>query len=182
MNAVPAAWLVAGGIAVLAALLLGLVALRRRRSGLAHLLRRISWQRLEDVIIPDDVDGEIHLDLALLTDRGILLLEVRQASGTLFWGEQLEQWTVLDGARRTVLRNPLPALRARRHAVQALAPHVPVDARLLLAGPVQISGGTPPGLMLREELLIAFPARGKQRPAPALQQAWDALKSASRPA
>jgi hypothetical protein len=182
VNELPLAWLVAAGVTATAGLVLGLVMLRRRRRGLGHLLRSIAWQRLKDVIVPDDVDGEIHLDLALLTDRGILLLEIREVSGTLFWGEHLEQWTVLDGARRTVLRNPLPALQARRHAVRAIAPQVPVEARLLLVGPVQISGGSPPGVMLREELVVAFPAHGKQRPTAPLQQAWDTLKAASRPA
>jgi hypothetical protein len=133
------------------------------------------------VVIPDDVDGEIHLDLALLTPRGILVLEIRRAAGTLFWGEQLERWTVLDGARRKVIDNPLPGMRARRHAVHALAPRVPVDGRVLFIGPVQISGDNPPGVVLQSELLAEFPARGRTPPPDALREAWDALRAASRP-
>src|SRR5690606_27488112 len=108
VNAAPNAWL-GGGLALLAVLLLvvGLVVFLRRRQSLEVLLGRIAWRQLADVVIPDDVDGEIHLDLALLTARGILVLEVRRAAGTLFWGEQLERWTVLDGARRKVIDNPL---------------------------------------------------------------------------
>jgi hypothetical protein len=175
--------LLAAGLGAVAAVLLavGLVAYLRRRQGLEYLLRKIAWQQLTDVVIPDDVDGEIHLDLALLTPRGILVLEIRRAAGTLFWGEQLERWTVLDGARRKVIDNPLPGMRARRHAVHALAPRVPVDGRVLFVGPVQISGDNPPGVVLQSELLAEFPARGRTRPPDALREAWDALRAAARP-
>lgn len=182
MNAVPTPWL-SGGLAVAAALLLvvGLVVFLRRRQSLEALLGRIAWAQLKDVVIPDDVDGEIHLDLALLTTRGILVLEVRRAAGTLFWGEQLERWTVLDGARRKVIENPLPGLQARRHAVHALAPRVPVDGRVLLVGPVRISGDNPPGVLLPAELLAEFPVRGKTPPPDTLREAWATLRAASRP-
>jgi hypothetical protein len=179
----PTTWLIAAA-ALVACVLVGLLVAwrRRRRRSLDYLLGRIAWERLEDVIIPDDVDGEIHLDLALLTPRGILVLEVRRLTGTLFWGDQLESWTVLDGARRTVLRNPLPGMQARRHAVHALAPRVPVDGRVLMFGPVELSGGAPPGVLLAEDLVTAFPARGREGPRAELRAAWEALKAASRPA
>lgn len=182
MNDAPTMW-ISGGLAVIAALSLvvGLVFFLRRQQSLEVLLRRIAWEQLKDVVIPDDVDGEIHLDLALLTARGILVLEVRRAAGTLFWGEQLERWTVLDGARRKVIDNPLPGMRARRHAVHALVPRVPVDGRVLLVGPVQISGDNPPGVALPADLLAEFPARGKSPPPDTLRKAWDDLRTAARP-
>jgi hypothetical protein len=182
MNPIPASWLMGAAALGFALLLASVTALHlRRRRGLEYLLRRIAWAQLRDVVIPDDVDGEIHLDLALLTPRGILVLEIRRAAGTLFWGDQLERWTVLDGARRKVLDNPLPGMRARIYAVQAIASGVPVDGRVLMMGPVEISGDTPPGVVLPADLAAEFPACGKQPPPPALDAAWNALKAAARP-
>jgi RarD protein len=160
-----------------AALLIAWWLWRRRRPSLdypaAHRLGA-----LEDVVIPDDVDGEIHLDLALLTPRGILVLEVHHGSGTLFWGDQLDQWTVLDGARRKTLKNPLPGLQARRHAVHALVPRVPVDGRVLLAGDVSIAGSAPPGVLLQEDLVTEFPHADASPPS-ALREAWATLSAAA---
>lgn len=174
-------WL--GMAALLSLIALGLLAwwLVRRRRRLDYLLRRIAWERLADVIIPDDVEGEIHLDLALLTPRGILVLEVRRGNGTLFWSEQMEHWTVLDGTGRTVLKNPLPGMRARRHAVHALVPRVPVDGRVVFVGELSIAGERPPGVLLPEDLVTEFPARGKEGPPPALREAWATLVAAARP-
>ena len=173
---------VAAGILAVLLPMAFLASRRRRRHELEQLLRKMAWDRIEDVIIPDEVDGEIQLDLVLLVTGGILVLEVRRVAGTLFWGDQLENWTLLDGPRRTVLRNPLPALSARIHAVEALAPTAPVEGRVLLAGPVTISGGAPPGVLLPDELFAEVPSKGKQRPPPELQAAWKALKQAARPA
>lgn len=177
-----AAWL----LGIVAALALGAAAwgavwFLRRRKQLDYQLRAIAWERLTDVVIPDEFDGEIHLDLVLLTPRGILVLDVREASGTLFWGDQLENWTLLDGVRRKVISNPLPGMRARRHAVHALAPRVPVDGRVLLVGTVTVVGRTPPGVVLTEDLLAAFPAKGKDGPTPELAEAWAGLAERARP-
>jgi len=182
VNASAGPWLIAGaGLAFVLLVILAAKYYVRRRRSLRYLLRKIAWQQLGDVIIPDDVDGEVHLDLALLTPRGILVLEVRHLAGTLFWGDQLEQWTVLDGARRTVLKNPLPGLRARRHAVHALAPHVPVDGRVLLVGRIEIAGEVPPGVVKLEDLVAEIPACGRQPPPASFSEAWAGLRQAARP-
>jgi hypothetical protein len=182
VTTLPLSWLVgaaalAGG--ALVGLLVTLVA-RRRRSPWAR-LRRVAWDQIADVVIPDDVDGEIHLDLALLTPLGILVLEIRHLSGTLFWGDQLDSWTVLDGKRRKVIPNPLPGIQARRLAVQALAPGAPVEGVLLLIGPVEIAGDIPPGVVRPEELVMRIPACGRKPPPTELGEAWAQLKRAARP-
>ena len=178
LQAVHWAWL--GALLLGLLLLAGIVIAFRRRDRLEGTLRRISWARLEDVLVPDEVDGEIHLDLALLTPQGILLLEVRRGAGTLFWGDQLDYWTLLDGRRRSQIRNPLASMRAKRHAVHALAPRVPVTGRILLLGPVSFSGEAPPGVLNLEGLAAEFPARGRD-PAPAeLREAWDAFAAQAR--
>lgn len=177
-----ASWYLPAGAALLVLLAVAaLWAWYRRRDRLDLMLRKIAWHRLTDVLIPDDVDGEIHLDLVLLTARGILVLEVRRAAGTLFWGDQLEYWTLLDGRRRAQIRNPLPGLLAKRHAAHALAPRVPVSGRVLLLGPVTISGTPPPGVVTAEELLAEFPPHRRQPVPEALREAWAELSAQARP-
>lgn len=181
MNPPVASWLLGLGVACLLLVLVAAALLvRNRRYRLDSLLRKIAWEQLRDIVVPDEVDGEIHVDLALLTRQGILVLEVRRATGTLFWGEQLDRWTVLDGVRRKVIENPMPGLRARRHAVHALVPTVPVSGRVLLVGTVDISGGRPPGVLVQHELLAEFPAC-TGRPPQSLADAWNAFKASVRP-
>ena len=151
---------------------------RRRR--LKTTLRRISWSRLSDIVLPDDVDGEIHLDLLLLTPAGLVVLDVRQLAGRVYWGERLDHWTAMDGPRRTLLPNPLPGLAARRHAIRALVPDVAIEAFVLLVGDVSYVGDPPPEALTVEDLATRFPARGRGRPPPELAAAWAVLRKAAR--
>ena len=66
-------------------------------------------------------DGEIHLDHLLLTPRGLVVIDLRNAHGAVFGGEQMDDWTVMSATRRYTFRNPLGALAARVHAVRRLA-------------------------------------------------------------
>ncbi len=174
----PDLWIVvAAGLAgLLAGVVTGLWVRRRRRSP-EGVLRRIAWEQLADVTIPDDVDGEIHLDRLLLTPAGIVVLEIRRVEGTVFSGEQLDNWTALGERGRTVLRNPLPGLRARIHAVRELVPpEVPVIGRVLFLGDMQFSGDHPEEVVGLEALAEGAGSREGQ-PDPLMARAWQALKS-----
>lgn len=173
-------WLAGAAAGGLLAGIAGVLLWRRRRPRLATTVRRIAWSRLADVVIPDDVDGEIHLDLLLLTPAGLVVLDVRRVAGRVYWGERLENWTAMDGPRRALLPNPLPGLAARRHAVRALAPGIAVEAFVLLVGDVSYVGDPPPEALTVDDLATRFPARGKGRPPPELANAWAALRKVAR--
>lgn len=135
----------------------GLVVLWRRLYGSTWMvLRRISTERIEDVVIPDGVDGEIHLEHLLLTPKGLLVLELRNAAGALFAGERLDEWRVMDGGRRFTFRNPLPSLEARVRSVGLLAAGVPVIGRVAIVGNVRFAGGRPDHVTTLSELAYEF--------------------------
>ncbi len=156
-------------------------------------LRRIGRERLTDVVIPDGVDGEIHLEHLVLTDRGILVLELRNAAGALFAGERLDEWRVIDGARRFTFRNPLPPLEARVRSVALLADGAPVVGRVAIIGQVSFAGGRPDRVTTLSELADEFTTpmgadeagsdegqrerSGKQ----GLAQGWQRIVAAARP-
>lgn len=176
MNAwVPAA---AGGLLVVLAVVVA-VALRRRRRSLSWLLTRLSRKRLADFMLPDDVDGEIHIDFLLMTPGGLVVLDVRRMAGTVFAAEGLDGWTALHKRGRTVVKNPLPGLRARVHAVQAVAAQVPVTGYVLILGDARFSGLVPDRVITPAQLEAGLPP-GEPVPEQALQQAWEAIGAAAR--
>lgn len=188
------------GIAVLAgigvAVAWALVVVWRRFYGSTWMvLRRISKERLADVVIPDGVDGEIHLDHLLLTPKGLLVLELRNASGALFAGERLDEWRVMDGRRRFTFRNPLPPLEARVRSVDLLAAGVPVIGRVAIVGEVSFAGGRPDHVTTIAELACefteaaepaepeAFPEEGAGESGTlTIADAWQRVVAAAKPA
>ena len=173
-------WLpaVAGGLVIVLAVVVALL-LRRRRRSLAWLLNRQSKKRLADFMLPDDVDGEIHVDFLLMTAGGLVVLDVRRMHGTVFAAPELEGWTALHRKGRTVVKNPLPGLRARIHAVRALAGEVPVNGYVLILGEARFSGPVPERVITPAQLEAGLP-QGDPVPEEALHRAWEAVGSAAR--
>src|SRR4029450_10121913 len=110
MNAIPPALWIAGVAALAPLLIIGAIALWRMtqtpRRRLLSTVKAISADYLDDIIIPDGLDGHIHLDLVLLTGHGILVLDGKEHGGSVFAGRNMEQWTVMDGPKRISVRNP----------------------------------------------------------------------------
>ena len=168
---------------VVAAAWLGIRAWRRYQADPRQVFSRISSERLVDVLIPDGLDGEIHLDHLLLTRRGIVVLDLRNASGAVFGGEQMDDWTVLAAERRYTFRNPLDALNARVQAVRRLAGQVPVAGRVVFVGKVEFPGGKVPGAVTLEELESEFAEAGEdqaRQTTEAFQNFWRKIDEASR--
>jgi hypothetical protein len=159
MNPLPLNVMIALAVGLVALILIVWMAVRawrRHRAGPKQVFKRISAARLVDVLIPDGLDGEIHLDHLLLTGSGILVVDLRNASGAVFAGEQMDDWTVLSSERRYTFRNPLEALAARVHAVRRLADKVPVTGRVVFVGDVEFAGGQVPGVVTLAELESEF--------------------------
>lgn len=159
---------------------------RRIHNSPRMVLRRIARARISDVLLPDGMDGEIHVEHLLLTEAGILVLEFRNASGALFGGDRMDDWSVIDGKRRFTFRNPLPALETRIQSVQALTGDVPVTGRVAVVGEVKFAGGRPDGVLRLADLDAEFSLpRGQQgsKGIPeALADTWERLQSVARPA
>ncbi|KPK60166.1 MAG: hypothetical protein AMJ59_07730 [Gammaproteobacteria bacterium SG8_31] len=149
-------------------------------------LGRLGRHRLSDLVLPDGMDGEIHVDHLFLTTRGILVLELRNASGAVFAGENLDEWRVIDRARRYSFRNPLPGLEARVHAVETLAGTVPVLGRVAIVGEVTFAGGCPRSVATLAEVAEEFNTKRKTAEATTLSddymEAWKRIREAIRQA
>ena len=156
---------------------------RRHRASPSQVIKRISASQLVDVLIPDGLDGEIHLDHVLLTQKGILVVDLRNAEGAVFGGEQRDDWTVLSQQRRYTFRNPLGPMLARVHAVSRLAGQLPVTGRVVFVGEVEFRGGGIPGAVTLAELEEEFgPADGDQarQATDAFRKLWEQVSKAAK--
>jgi hypothetical protein len=117
--------------------------IRRRGDDFEHALANISFDRIEGLVIPNADDGEILIDYLLLTSQGLLILEVKEVQGTVFGGDKLQDWTVINDERRYTFSNPQPALFDRIAAVRQIVREVPVAGRILFLDGAEFTKGTP---------------------------------------
>ena len=144
---------------------------RCERLARAGLIGGISLDHARDVLVPDGHGGTLHLDYLLLTPRGFVVLEMRDAAGNIFGSDAMTEWTVMDGPRRYTLSNPQASLYDRIAAVKAHAGEVPVEGRIVFTGRATFPKGLP-RLTLREDSLGVELFMGERSHAERATEPW----------
>ena len=151
---------------------------RFARSQLHRSIRHIGLDARQDVLVPDGMGGWLHVEFLLLTPQGVLVIELRDIRGNLFGGDQMSQWTVMDGPRRSTFLNPQSALFDRVAAVKAVAGELPVEGRLVFSRRSVFPKGLPNWTMMLDSLRTQFPPLDAATRADLLarhREPWDAL-------
>jgi hypothetical protein len=154
--------------------------LRRRASAsIPARLRRAGDDMLTRVLIPNADTGQIHLDYAVLTRKGIVIVDVRDIAGHVFGSETMQDWTVLGRNQRFTFSNPLPPLYDRVAAVRRLLPDIPVRGCVAFTARAEFSKGFPPNAVMFDALLGELSAARNSPdgpPAELLQASWKKLR------
>jgi hypothetical protein len=183
----PAAWvLIALAVVLGVALAWGVRRYRRYRlrRALCNAVTAGAADHLVNTLVPDGMGGGFHVDYLLLTMRGLVVIDLRDVRGNIFGGDQMAEWTVMDGARRFTFTNPQSALYDRIAAVKAVAGDVPVEGRIVFTRRGRFPKGLPKWTLMVDALRAEFPAPEHALQADALaplNEAWQRLKGAVRP-
>lgn len=180
---------VVGGLSFAATLLVGWLLWRwwkrRNRSSISDALAAIAISRFEDVLVPNGMGGEIHLEHLILTKRGILVINVKRYEGVIFASDRMDQWTAMGSGGRSTFQNPLANLYDRVAAVRELARDVQVTGYLVFPSQADFSKGRPADVMMPEDLLDVY-AMPDQTDVRSLTEAfephWERIRAAVRPA
>jgi hypothetical protein len=173
------------GAAAVSTLLIGWLAWRwwRRPRGTTHeALQAVSVFVLRDVLLPDGMGGQIYVDHLLLTNRGIVVVDVKDFAGTVFAGDRMEEWTVIGIGRRFGFPNPQGTLLDRVAAVRQLVSNVPVEGHIVFGRQADFAKGRPKHVMLASELEKHFGKPGgadRDRLSDAYALYWNRLKEAA---
>ena len=148
-------WIGGGLVAVM---LIGWWLYRRNRDGsrLKRILGEISHDRIDGLVIPNGDDGEIQIDHLLLTSQGLLIVDIKDAAGTVFGSDKMKEWTVISEDRRYTFSNPQEALYDRIAAVGHIVRQVPVAGRILFLDGAEFTKGVPSLVSNLDELLEEF--------------------------
>ena len=148
---------------------------RSRRKALLERLKRVAFETVHQVLVPDGMGGFIHIDHLLLTPRGVLVLDTRRVAGLIFGGDQMSDWTVMGRGHRYTFDNPQPSLYDRIAAVKALMGDVSVEGRLLFSNAGKFTKGIPKWVTMLDSIEVEFPVVDQgSRASPAYTQAAEA--------
>jgi len=176
-----ATWLIPLAVIVV----VGLWIWYRRRVGgnrLRKVLTEISHDRIDGLLIPNGDDGEIEIDHLLLTSHGLLIVDIKEAVGTVFGSDKMMEWTVISDERRYTFPNPQTALYDRIAAVRHIVRQVPVAGRILFLDGADFTKGVPGMVSNLGELLEEFGESDKavaKVKVDAFKPHWDLIRKAA---
>lgn len=178
-------------IGVLAVALLALFGgriwmLRRRDARRVARVTSGAADYLRDVLVPDGNGGDFHLDFLLLTSRGVVVIDMRDVTGNVFGGDQMTDWTVMDGPRRSTFVNPQSGLYDRIASVKAVAQdqETPVEGRIVFTRRAKFPKGLPRYTVMLESIAAEFPKLGAAELEIAVARyrpGWARIKEACKP-
>jgi hypothetical protein len=170
-----------GGLLLLAAALWWWRVIQRRRRDIDRRLRDACRGVLANFVIPDGNGEEIQVQYALLTGRGILIIDVKDVEGHVFGSEAMQDWTVIADDRRFTFANPQPGLWDRVAAVKRLTPVVPVIGFVGFTGRARFTKGQPRSVTLLEPLLqeLEKEAVNARQAAEGYLAGWERLRQAA---
>lgn len=176
--------LIAGAV-ILFGLLFAWFVRRRQRSSINDAIDAIAVERLEDIVVPDGMGGEIHIEHLILTARGILVVTVKRFDGVIFASERMDQWTAIGASGRSTFPNPLGSLYDRVAAVRQLVRDVKIVGVVVFPADADFSKGRPADIRLPEDLLAAYAKPDKDETARFIEAYgphWERVRQAAQPA
>ena len=174
----------AGALVVLVSLLGWLLWRRRGGPELRQAIEAVAIERLEHVLVPDGMGGQIQVEHLLLTGQGLVVIDAKSFAGTIFASERMAEWTVIGKQGRFTFPNPLGTLYDRVAALKQLVRDVPVAGHVLFAGGADFSKGRPRDVLSATELVERYRRPEKEdleRLLVAFAPHWDRVKAAIEP-
>jgi hypothetical protein len=155
----------------------------RERKGLRSAVTGGAKDHMANALVPDGMGGSFHVDYLLLTQRAVVVIDLRDVPGNIFGGDQMAHWTVMDGPRRFTFVNPQGELYDRVAAVKAIAGDVPVEGRIVFTQRGRFPKGLPKWTLMLDGLRAEFPAVEFASAAieARYRQAWQRLKDVVKP-
>jgi hypothetical protein len=135
----------------------------RVRKEIEATISSVAYEMLKNVLIPNGNGGHIHLHYVLLTQRGLLVVDLLDLPGAIFGGDQMIEWTVIGKKRRFTFANPQHTLYDRMAAMRLLTGDVPVEGRVVFTMRSQFPKGKPRNVLRIDDLSNEFPPVDKVR-------------------
>ncbi len=178
------AYPIAGGV-IVAALLAWLVFILVRRRGvkqIEEIIDSIAYDVLRNVLIPNGMDGQITLQYLLLTERGLLVIDLLERPGSIFGGDQMVEWTSIGKKGRYTFRNPQHVLYDRIAALKMLAGNTPVEGRVVFTKRSEFPKGKSSYAMRVDELVTEFSVvdRNRGNVVAAFADVWQRVKQTAQ--
>lgn len=144
---------------------------------LSRSVRKLGHAVMQNIILPDGMDGTVYIDSLILLPDEILVASVARYQGAVFASENIDIWTQVVGKRSYKFNNPLLKLEQEIAAVRAHIPDVKITGVLIFPDGVNFPKGKPDNVISVDEAKTRYGARDDQQVKTAYTEAWNKIKN-----
>jgi len=109
---------------------------------------------IDEITIPDELDGYVTIDYCLLTPRGVVAIILQNYAGNLYGGDTIDSWTQVYQRKSFQFQNPHRHRQKCNSALQAFIPGVSVVSQIVFADIGVFPKGKPANVSMLSELKI----------------------------
>lgn len=155
----------------------------RARRAIDNVISSVAYDEMRNVLLPTGSGDQIHVNYLLMTQKGLLLIDLFDVKGMVFAGEKMAQWSIFGPKRHFMVSNPLPMLYDRVAAVKQFAgDDVQVEGRIVFSMSGEFPKGRPEAVIRLDELQDEFPVVEKAgSAAAAFANVWGRIRQAAQP-
>jgi hypothetical protein len=155
----------------------------RARKAIDNVISSVAYDELRNVLLPTGTGDQLHVHYLLLTQHGLLVIDLFDVQGVIFAGEKMAQWSVFGPKRHFTFTNPLPMLEERVMAAKQLAGETPVEGRIVFSMRGEFPKGRPDSVIRLDELQDQFPVveRSPGGVAAAFAPVWERIRQVAQP-
>ena len=178
-------WSVAAAALIALAALWVVVRRRRRTPDPRQSISAVAVDKLHDVLVPDGMGGQIHVEYLVLTVRGLVVIDVKNVEGAVFASDRMDDWTVIGRQGRFQIPNPQSTLYDRIAAVRQFVRDIPVSGHILFSAGADFSKGRPRNVVQPNDILELYrkpDKRDVERLLVAFAPSWDQIRRVAEPA
>jgi len=139
-------------------------------------VKNISYDYIENAILDNGVDQYAQFDYLVLTQLGILVIEIKDYSGHIFGAEKIDEWTQIIDRKSYKFSNPFFDLDYKIELLKDLNKELRIDGVILFTDEADFPKGCPDNVINLKNLKDHYSKLGKQDIPAIFQGPWGVIK------
>jgi len=139
-------------------------------------VKRISYDHIENVILDGGPDDYAQFDYLLLTDKGIVILDIKDYAGHIFGADKINEWTQIINRRSYKFANPFFELSHKIELVKGINKDINVSGLILFTDEADFPKGCPDSVIALKTLKDNYVKLITKETPELMQRNWDRIK------
>jgi len=140
-------------------------------------LKRISYDIISNVVLDNGLDQYAQFDYLLLTEQGIIVLDVKNYEGHIFGADKIDEWTQIINRKSYKFDNPFFELSHKIELLKEINKSINISGLLLFTDDADFPKGCPTNVTNLKQLKDIYPKIVKQEIPVAMQGPWKEIKN-----